>query len=409
MKRKILKQHNTAGGYVGGSGTQSNTGTSGAEIVGSNTPQTPSSPKWLNTFGQIGQYADTLSGFMPEKSEYNGNKGALAGGLDSAYDTTSSALMSMPPWGTIVGGAMKLGALAGKGLNALGVGTDGMTTADSILGSSFFNLTPLGLINAFGAKKTNTIEQDKETWSRAGNSYMGALGLNQDAMNKSGKKYGLFSRKQYKQANNFINEQGRRQNILGDITDYQSDRMETLANQQDMINASYFNSIRGGYDQSAVRAAKQGGILNDFKAFQLAHKIAYNNLHTKQDKVDQNTKEDEIQAFQNGGQMSLIPEGALHKNKHHIEDVNPDLKGEITEKGIPVVDKEGDQVCEIERNEIIFSKELTDQIEQLRDMYNKAESQKDKDEVARRAGEAISNEVFENTDDRTGLIKDIQE
>jgi hypothetical protein len=58
--------------------------------------------------------------------------------------------------------------------------------------------------------------------------------------------------------------------------------------------------------------------------------------------------------------MSLIPEGALHKNKHHIEDVNPDLKGDITEKGIPVIDKEGEQVCEIERNEIIFSKELTD-------------------------------------------------
>jgi hypothetical protein len=117
--------------------------------------------------------------------------------------------MSMPPWGTIVGGAMKLGSLAGKGLNALGVGTDGQTTADAILGSSFFNWN-VGLVNALGAKKTNTIEQDKETWSRAGNSYMGALGLNQDAINKSGKKYGWFSRKQYKQANNDINEQGRR-------------------------------------------------------------------------------------------------------------------------------------------------------------------------------------------------------
>lgn len=406
MKRKILKHD--LGARVVGSGTQSNTGTSDASNQNSNTPQTPSSPKWLNTFGDYAQYGSVLSGFFPEKSEYSGTKGALAGGLDSTYDMTSDFLMSKPPWGTLVGGAMKLGSLAGKGLNALGVGTDGQTTADAILGSSFFNWN-VGLVNALGAKKTNTIEQDKETWSRAGNSYMGALGLNQDAINKSGKKYGLFSRKQYKQVNNFINEQGRRQNILGDITDYQSDRMETLANQQDMINTSYFNSIRGGYDQSAVRAAKQGGILNDFKAFQLAHKIAYNNLHTKQDKVDQNAKEDEIQAFQNGGQMSLIPEGALHKNKHHIEDANPDLKGEITEKGIPVVDKEGEQVCEIERNEIIFSKELTDQIEQLRDMYNKAESQKDKDEVARRAGEAISNEVFENTDDRTGLIKDIQE
>lgn len=401
MKRKILKQQ------AGGSNTQSETGTK-PSVQGPNTPQTPSSPKWLNTFGQIGQYADTLSGFMPEKSEYSGSKGALAGGLDSAYDATSSALMSMPPWGTLVGGAMKLGSLAGKGLNALGVGTDGMTTADSIFGSSFFNWN-VGLINALGAKKTNTMEQDKEAWAQAGNSYMGALGLNQDAMNKQGKKYGLFSRRQFKQANNFINEQGRRQNILGDITDFQADRMQTIANQQDMNNASYFNSIRGGYDQSAVRAAKQGGILNDFKAYQLAHKVAYNSLHAKQQKVEQEAKEDEIQAFQNGGQMSLIPEGALHAHKHHIEDTNPDLKGEITEKGIPVVDKEGEQVCEIERNEIIFSKELTEQVEELRDLYNKAESQKDKDEVARRAGEAISNEIFENTDDRTGLIKNIQE
>ena len=406
MKRKILKQHNTAGGYVGGPNNGSNPGTSDSN--GSNNVQVPSSPKWLNTFGQIGQYADTLSGFIPEKSEYSGEKGALAGGLDSAYDATSSALMNFPPWGTIVGGAMKIAGLAGKGLNKLGIGTDGQTTADAIFGSSFFNWN-VGLINALGAKKANTMEQDTETWSKAGNSYIGSLGQNQSAMNKQGKKYGLFSRRQLTQANDFIDLQGRRQNILQDITGFQSDRMNSLANQQDMNNASYFNSIRGGYDQASVRAAKQGGILSNYKAFQIAHKIAYNNLHTKQQKIEQETKEDEIQAFQNGGQMSLIPEGALHKNKHHIEDVNPDLKGEITEKGIPVVDKEGEQVCEIERNEIIFSKELTDQVEQLRDMYNKAENQKDKDEVARRAGEAISNEIFENTDDRTGLIKNIQE
>jgi hypothetical protein len=35
-----------------------------------------------------------------------------------------------------------------------------MTTADAILGSSFMNLTPLGMINGFGGKRAHTIERD---------------------------------------------------------------------------------------------------------------------------------------------------------------------------------------------------------------------------------------------------------
>nr|DAR76527.1 MAG TPA: hypothetical protein [Caudoviricetes sp.] len=50
---------------------------------------------------------------------------------------------------------MKGGALAGKFINKWGGGTDGMTNTDAILGSSFLNLTPLGLINGFGGKKAN--------------------------------------------------------------------------------------------------------------------------------------------------------------------------------------------------------------------------------------------------------------
>ena len=34
--------------------------------------------------------------------------------------------MAIPGWGTLAGGIMKAGALLGKGMNALGGGTDGM-------------------------------------------------------------------------------------------------------------------------------------------------------------------------------------------------------------------------------------------------------------------------------------------
>ena len=77
---------------------------------------------------------------------------------------------------------------------------------------------------------------------------------------------------------------------------------------------------------------------------------------------------DDIQKFQNGGSI-LIPDGALHAHKHHMEDVNPELAEDLTKKGIPVVstDENGEvtQVAEIERQEIILEKSLTDQIEKL--------------------------------------------
>lgn len=38
------------------------------------------------------------------------------------------------------------------------------------------------------------------------------------------------------------------------------------------------------------------------------------------------------QKFQVGGKMNLVPEGALHARKHNLEEVDPDLKGQITKK-----------------------------------------------------------------------------
>jgi hypothetical protein len=48
----------------------------------------------------------------------------LTNGINSAYDAASSAIMTMGPYGAIIGGAMKVGGLLSDGLTALGVGTD---------------------------------------------------------------------------------------------------------------------------------------------------------------------------------------------------------------------------------------------------------------------------------------------
>ena len=111
-------------------------------------------------------------------------------------------------------------------------------------------------------------------------------------------------------------------------------------------------------------------------------------------------------SFKNGGktiskeeespQKNVIPEGALHKNKHHMENAE-----NLTQKGIPVIDNEGEQQAEIEKNEIIFTLEVTTKLEEL---------MKDgSDEAAIEAGKLLVEQILFNTDDRTGLINTLKQ
>ena len=98
--------------------------------------------------------------------------------------------------------------------------------------------------------------------------------------------------------------------------------------------------------------------------------------------------------------MNVIPEGSLHARLHHMENAEG-----LTKKGIPVVSiKEGGEVeqqAEIELNEIIFNLEVTTELEKL--MEDGSEN------AAIEAGKLLVKEIFENTDDRTGLIKQLTE
>lgn len=115
------------------------------------------------------------------------------------------------------------------------------------------------------------------------------------------------------------------------------------------------------------------------------------------------TGELKLQQFKNGGELNIIPEGALHKNLHHMEnDEN------ITKKGIPVVseDENGKTVqnAEIERSEIVLRLSLTQRLEKMLKKYNSDISQKEKDDVATKAGQILVDELLNKTIDNTNEL-----
>lgn len=111
-----------------------------------------------------------------------------------------------------------------------------------------------------------------------------------------------------------------------------------------------------------------------------------------------------VKSHKEGGQMNVIPEGSLHARLHHMEGAD-----NLTKKGIPVVDNEGNQQAEVERSEIIFNKEVTDKLEELLKKFNSEEyTAKEKDDFAIEAGKLLSTQIIENTDDRAGLINKVK-
>ena len=110
------------------------------------------------------------------------------------------------------------------------------------------------------------------------------------------------------------------------------------------------------------------------------------------------------QAFRQGGQMNLIPEGALHARKNNMKLAE---SGDVTHKGIPVVDNQGQQQAEIECNEIILNLTTTQKIEKFYKEYKEEESQSKKDEIAIECGKMLAKSIIEDTDDKTDLIQEV--
>ena len=395
-----ISQGLTNFGIMSGNYTMANLGqlggslSSGLQLM-SNWKNLSNQDKTAGVAGIGGQAMDTLDNMFFGKQ--HAKDSGLTKGLNNAYDSISNAAMMFSPVGTIVGGAMKAGKFIGDGLSALGIGTDQMTTTDKILDSSFMKLTPAGLINGIGAKRANRLIDTAKT----------------------------------------------QQNIMTDISNEYQDQ---LANKSYLAYTRYGQDINGGIQQQYLRAAKHGAILQRInlrkhrKGGQLKDKI---DIEVKQEQWQPiiNLEYPEVSKLKEGGQLeeskewtpvinldiqkleeggktdkpkqepekveetnqkNVIPEGALHAHKHHMENAE-----DLTKKGIPVVDNKGEQQAEIERNEIIFSLEVTKQLEDLHKRYQGyTNTQKEKDELATEAGKLLVYEILHNTEDRTGLIKE---
>lgn len=210
---------------------------------------------WSNAMNTLNTGIDTIFG---QKKEYDGDKGHTTASLDKTYDSIQNAAGNFGPIGKFVQFGMGANKLLGNVANKLGAGTDGLTTTDAILGSSFMQLTPLGLINGFGGKRADTITKNNEIFERAGASYTGTNATVDDALTKSGKKFGLLSGGSRALANRLIAEAKRQQNIMTDIVDDATNRF-SLRNSMAAINGNRYGfAMQGGYDQSLMRAGKHG-------------------------------------------------------------------------------------------------------------------------------------------------------
>lgn len=345
-------------------------------------------------FGIAGSIADVAGSLIPKTEQ-----SALTEGLNQGYDAAANAVSAIPGVGTIIGGAMKVGGMLSDGLTALGVGTDQMTTADKILDSKFLKLTPLGLVNAIGAKKADTITKDNEAFEQVGSSYGGTQATVDDALTKSGKKYGLFSRKARNKANQQIHNAQMQQSKMSNIAD--EAQMAFTASNNPLIGLGTQLQLNGGYQQSTVRAGKSG-LKMDREFAKRVIKLS-NGKKSKAKKIQEEVRMEEVAGFKNGGAVNVIPDGALHAHKHHLEDVDGKFE-EVTTKGIPVITEEkgGDikQHAEVEREEIIFNLDVTKQLEKL--------MQDGSDEAAIEAGKLLVHEILENTVDNTGLLKTVE-
>ena len=255
--------------------------------------------------GNIGGFADAADQLL--FSDQAAKNSATTNTANGIYDSISSGLMTMGPYGAMIGGAMKIGGLLSDGLTALGVGTDQMTTTDQILDSKFLKLTPAGLINGIGASTTDKFTVDKNLRSQIGSSYGGAYKFMDDAASKANKKYGLFSSGAKNEANEQISEAKTMQSKIGNINKEARDKQSIVTNTSELLSSNYMYRLSGGIDQRYLRAAKDGGKLDriqkinfDKKGGQIHNTI---NLETKKIEWKPVIIEDDIPEYKDGGNI----------------------------------------------------------------------------------------------------------
>lgn len=377
--------------------------------------------KKIKTWGVTGQAVtgalETVGGaFGAKQAVTDSNTTKTA---DAVYDGIAGAVENMGPYGKIIGTAMKFAGMAGDAIQAMGGGTDQQTKMDKWMDSSFFSWN-IGMLNGFAGKNSDSFGLDQDTIAKVGSSYGGTVDDLNDAASKAGKKYGLFSSKARKKANAAIANATSQQNLMGNIADSAEDQRLAVQSMGEQAGLAYSIMTDGGYNQKYTYAARHGGLLewNPIIELEWEPKVELNwelpvfkeggNIEISEElewipefKDGGKTRDSDIPEIEETSQKNVIPEGALHKNKHHMEHAEG-----LTKKGIPVIDDDGEQQAEIEHSEIIFTLEVTKKLEEYYNIfYSEESSNKEKDQAAIDAGKLLVYQILENTEDRTGLIE----
>lgn len=305
-----------------------------------------------------------------------GNIGGPNGGEQAAAIKSGirSVTDKLGPIGMAIGAADDLlGGIAGMAGKKL----DGVSTGDKVISS----IPVIGNVaSLFSSKLT------KHNFDRSSVASDYSFNKEQAASDLGGKSILFGKRKKEKQIANAWSMYNKK----ADITDFNKKRLDSDA----AMSLNTQNQLRFSGGQQLYSLAKHG--------------MKFPELDEARVIISRwSTNSTEPKKFQLGGKMNLIPEGALHARKHNLEKINPELEGQITSKGIPVVAQgEGGviQQAEIEKEEVIFRKEFTDELERLYKQYQDDSS----DDIAIEAGKLICYELLKNTDDRSGLIKSIE-
>lgn len=282
------------------------------------------------------------------------NFNAESQALDAAADGAAKMASKFGPWGLLAAGIIKT---VNFGSKALGGSVEGYDVGD--LGSGY-------------ASNLGHMEQQS--------------GRLKDRL--SGK-----TARDLKRRNEQAQLALKAKDVVDDVKFEQEARMNSVNN---VIERNQI-ALSGGIN-TGLLAAKRGGKLERLNKF--VTKAQYG---AKLKKVEVSEE------------PSLLPEGELHKNKHDDFDLP------VTKKGIPVITVENgaevstiidlqenkddiQQHAEIERSEVIFSKELTDYIEDARKKWHDGD-----DSVLLEVGKRVTKELLQNTQDNTGLIRQLKE
>lgn len=377
------------------------------------------------TAGQVSPWAQAASAVGSTLQQFGKQpKDDTVKKLNAASDQmANAALQSGNPYAMMAGAAVKVGSainrMTGNG------GVDGMTGFDKFASSDFgfmlgaMNPDPIAQtlywVNRATAKTTDKFIKDAELEAAQGDAYADTYGDLDAAQAHAGKTYGGLSRKYYNKWQQKIAAAKRMENTISNINAENIDAQAAagytgvgLANQA---------QLNGGMQM--LRAGKNGLKLNNIDfAKKVKQWLVIPDLDVSF--LNENVQEFEEggvleapqetivpfdldslvnpQFLKEGGAFNVIPDGALHKNKHHMEDAEG-----LTKKGIPVVTEEDGkltQQAEIEVNEIILHLELTEKLEKL--------AKEGTEEAAIEAGKLLVKELLHNTVDNTGLLKEVE-